>query len=164
MVTPRQLLLVVFPLLLASCSTGGDDAKSGPSASDAEAVVRDFYGAFGQGHFDTACAYWSSDYAAVSVKRWNDDGYGEPVKDCPGLLASLSDVYAMVGDPADQLEVTDTEGELTDDTTARVDVTIASSQGDAETYLLTLTDGDWLITGDDPGSDMLDSSTATPSG
>lgn len=151
-------LVVAAPLLLTACTTGGTPTKSA-DASDAEAAVRAFYDEFAQGDFDKACASWTKDYADLSVKRWNDEGYGKPVDDCPGLLKALTHIYSMVGDPADQLEVTDTTGTLTGDTTARVDVTIASSDSDAETYELTLTDGDWLISGDDPGPDMLETSS-----
>lgn len=146
-------------LLLTACTTE-DEQRAKPDAADAAAAVRDFYGAFAEGDFDVACDSWTSAYAEESVKRWNDQGYGKPVTDCPGLLEALTGIYAMVGDPAEQLEVTDATGTLTSDTTARVDVKIASSATDTETYELTLTGGDWLISGDDPGPDMLENSSS----
>ena len=158
------LALLAACLLLGGCTTGDPEPTKAPDASDAEAAVRDFYDAFASGDFATACESWTTDYVTESVKRWNDEGYGKPVTDCLGLLKALTGIYAMVGDPAEQLAVTDTTGTLTSDTTARVDVKIASSATDAETYLLTLTDGTWLISGDDPGADMLESSPTSTSG
>ncbi|MEZ0581324.1 hypothetical protein [Nocardioides sp. MH1] len=154
------LALLALPLLTGCTNDAKDPAKAG-DASDAETAVRAFYDEFARGDFDKACAHWTTSYADLSVKRWNEDDFGKPVEDCPDLLKALTHVYAMVGDPLDQLEVTRTSSELTTDTTARVDVTIASSEGDAETYELTLTDGDWLISGDDPGQDMLEGSSGS---
>lgn len=152
-------LLAVAFLHLTACTTEGKQPAK-PDAADAEAAVRDFYGAFAKGDFAAACESWTSGYADESVKRWNDEGYGKPVTDCPGLLEALTGIYKMVGDPAEQLEVTDATGTLTSDTTARVDVKIASSATDTQTYELTLTNGNWLISGDDPGPDMLETSSS----
>src|SRR5690349_6886932 len=96
------IALLAAAALLTACTTGEKPSK-GADASDAEAAVRAFYDEFAKGDLDAACRSWTEDYAALSVKRWNDEGYGKPVDDCPGLLKALTHIYSMVGDPADQL-------------------------------------------------------------
>lgn len=147
--------IAVPALVLTACSDddSAEAERPEPSAADpageAEAAVRSFYEDFAADELKSACAWWTDDYAAHSVVEWNEGGYGPRVTSCPELLGAIREVFTVVGDPSDLLQVTDASGELTDDTTARVTVSLASDDEERETYELTLTDDGWRISGDD---------------
>ncbi len=153
-------------LVLTACSDDGPSETSDPAESTgpsdsvettspvaaAEGVVTAFYEEFAAREYDAACARWTRDYVRSSVETWNDNDYGKQVSDCPGLLAEIVEVFTIVGKPEELLVVTEVAGELTGDTAATVDVTLASDPDETETYELTLIDGAWLVSGDDSGS------------
>lgn len=158
--------LAAAALVLTACSDDdgpsdtSDSAESTePSATGettvpvaaAEGVVTAFYEEFAAGEYDAACARWTRDYVRSSVETWNDNDFGKQVSDCPGLLAEIVEVFTIVGKPEELLVVSEVAGELTGDTTATVDVTLASDPDETETYELTLIDGAWLISGDESG-------------
>jgi hypothetical protein len=146
--------LAVLTSVLSACSDDG--GEPGPAATptsdpaaDAEAAVTGFYEDLAAGELASACAWWTERYAASSIAEWNDGGYGPQVRTCPDLLRAIREVFAIVGEPSDLLQVTEVDGELTDDTTAQVEVMLASDDEDSETYEVTLTDEGWRISGDD---------------
>ena len=153
--------------MLAGCSgsgSGGSGSSTNPEpvdptasvagsswqADSPEDAVSGFYADLAAGELETACGWWTDDYAAASVRDWNRGDYGAEVASCPELLGEIRDVLAIVGDPAEQLEVTDVTSETVDATHARVEVTLASAD-EPETYLLTRTAGGWRISGDEAG-------------
>jgi len=159
MANARPTVLVALAaaaLVLTAC---GDDEpeKSDAAASDtaaadgvegAEAVVRAFYDDFGAGDYDAACERWTEEYAATLVSEWNEDNDAKRVRDCPEVLAQFAEVFDVLGDPAELLEVSDASGTLVADTTAHVEVTLASGEDETDTFELTLTDDGWLISGE----------------
>ncbi len=150
------LAAVAVLVVLPGCSDDEKPAQADPTESsapdpvaDAEAAVTAFYEDFAADDLPGACEWWIDDYAASSVTEWNKGGYGPQVSSCPELLGAIRDVFAIVGDPSELLQVTETSTELTDDTTARVEVALSSDGAGRETYELTLTDHGWRISGDD---------------
>ncbi|RHW27417.1 hypothetical protein D0Z08_09725 [Nocardioides immobilis] len=157
--------LAAAALVLTACSDDDGPSDTSDSAGStersatvetapvalAEGVVTAFYEEFAAGEYDAACARWTRDYVRSSVETWNDNDFGKQVSDCPGLLAEIVEVFTIVGKPEELLVVTGVAGELTGDTTATVDVTLASDPDETETYELTQIDGAWLISGDESG-------------
>lgn len=149
-------VLAAATFVLTACSDDepekSDAAATDTAAADgvegAEAVVRAFYDDFAAGDYDDACTLWTEEYAATSVSDWNERELGSPVTSCPELLAEFVEVFEIVGDAADLLEVVDVNGELIDDATAHVDVVVASSKDETNTFELTLTDDGWFISGE----------------
>ncbi len=123
--------------------------------------MRSFYEDFAAGDFDAACARWTEDYAAETVREWNQGDYGPRVSTCPEVLAEFIDVFSIAGKVTELLEVTDASGELVDENTAHVDVALASGEGSTDTFELTLTDDGWLISGE-VLADTTPSPTASP--
>ena len=126
------------------------EAASSPAA-EAEDVVRSFYEDLAADELDAACAWWTPAYARTYVARWNEGEFGTQVASCPELLAQIREVVAISGEPREQLEVVTVSGELVDDATARVDVSLASAPSSVDTYELSLTDAGWRISGDRAG-------------
>lgn len=161
------LALAAAAALLSACSDGkvpesqseqeSESTSSEPptaellsETAEAEAAVAGFYEELAAGELQAACDWWTDEYAAKSVGDWNARDYGPEVDSCPDLLSEITEVLAIVGDPATQLAVTDVRGELTGADRARVDVTLAAAD-QPETYQLTLTPAGWRITGDRAG-------------
>lgn len=151
-----KLAVLAAAFVLAACSDDATPAKSEATESptrdpvaDAEAAVSGFYDDFAANELDTACEWWTDGYAASSVDEWNEGQYGPRVTSCPELLRAIRDVFTIVGEPSELLQVTEVNGELVDDTSARVDVMLAADDEEQETYELTLTDDGWRISGDD---------------
>ncbi len=157
------LALAAAVALVSACSDEQDPGpqpeseSSGPSTSEpvsetagAEAAVAGFYEELAAGELEAACDWWTDEYAASSVDDWNERDYGPEVDSCPDLLREVTEVLAIVGDPATQLAVTDVRGELTGADRARVDVTLAAAD-EPETYQVTLTPAGWRIGGDRAG-------------
>lgn len=109
-----------------------------------------FYADLAAGELDAACGWWTDDYTAASVEEWNEGGYGQQVANCPELLQNIVDTLAIVGDPAEQLAVTDLRSTAAGPAEARVVVTLAAAD-EPETYLLTRTDDGWRINGHETG-------------
>lgn len=157
MVTLRTTLAVLAAaFVLSACSDDDAPEKADPTESpthdpvaDAEAAVSGFYEDFAANELETACTWWTDDYATTSVEEWNEGQYGPRVTTCPELLRAIRDVFTIVGEPSELLQVTEVNGELVDDTSARVDVMLAADDEEQETYELTLTDDGWRISGDD---------------
>ena len=165
--TSGALALIGAACLLAGCSgsgSSGSGSSTNPEPVDPTASVADsswqadapedavsgFYADLAAGDVVAACGWWTPRYAETSVEDWNVGDYGRQVRSCPDLLSAVLDVLAIVGDPAEQLEVTDVTSETVDATHARVDVTLASAD-EPETYLLTRTADGWRISGDEAG-------------
>jgi hypothetical protein len=129
-----------------SSSTGPTATATGPAA-DAEIAVRDFYEQLAAGELVSACGWWTDDYVATSVRRWNATDNPAKVRTCPQLLREVTKTVAIVGRPSELFAVTAVSGDLTDDDSARVEVTLASAD-EPETYELTLTAVGWRISGD----------------
>jgi|GEM_PF-4122883 len=136
---------------IASTATSGESQAAPSPAAEAEDVVRSFYEDLAADELDDACAWWTPGYARTYVARWNDGEFGTPATSCPELLAQVRQVVAISGQPGEQLEVVMVSGELVDDATARVDVSLASAPGSVDTYRLSLTDAGWRISGDEAG-------------
>lgn len=137
----------------ASGSAPDEPTVTGPDVepSSPEAAVVAFYDAFAAGDHAAACGWWTTDYTTLSIDRWNDGDYGPEVDSCRGLLRELTEVFAIVGDPAELLLVVEVSSEQPEDTRALVDVTLAAAEDETETYELTLTDDGWRISGDEAG-------------
>lgn len=163
---PLALALAVAALGLAGCGDDGEPepaatadpttasatapvSEAGPEEGSPESAVAGFYEDLAAGELDAACAWWTTDYAATSVQDWNERDYGPDVQSCPELLREVTEVIAIVGDPAEQLAVTDLRSEV-EGGNARVEVTLASAD-QPETYLLTRGDDGWLISGHELG-------------
>lgn len=110
-----------------------------------------FYADLAAGELDAACGWWTARYTTFSVEEWNEGGYGQKVASCPELLQRIVDTLAIVGDPAEQLAVTDVRGTTAGPDEARVVVTLAAAD-EPETYLLTRTDEGWRIDGHEAGN------------
>lgn len=164
------LSLAATSLVLAGCSddepedVGGEESSGPTDATDATdatdladpaaaaaAAIRAFYDDLAAGELAAACDWWTADYVASSIQRWNEGKFGNQVETCPALLREITTIATASSPASEVFAVDEVTGELTGDDAAEVVVTLASGGGEPETYLTTLTVDGWRISGDVAG-------------